>query len=166
MGAVLLVNGAFALNNLAPYLGLNYVAPMTMYSNLAGSGENHFLLPSLALSDAGEYVSLVRVVSRNADTPPVRAFRSFAAWTVQSGRLVNLDFVRYHASRMCASTPDASIRLMLQTSAGAARDYPNVCAEPSMLQFQALSGYPVCEPLHCKTNLRRWARTRAWADQP
>ena len=35
---ILVVDAAFALNNLAPYLGLNYVGAMTMYSGLAPGG--------------------------------------------------------------------------------------------------------------------------------
>src|SRR5687768_5775690 len=61
---VLLVNAAFVLNNLAPYLGLNCVAAMTMYASLNPGADNHLVLRLLALTDAGEYVRLLVVATR------------------------------------------------------------------------------------------------------
>ena len=52
---VLLVCGAFVVNNLGPYIGINYAGAMTMYSGLAPGGDNHLFLPRIALSDAHAY---------------------------------------------------------------------------------------------------------------
>jgi hypothetical protein len=44
LAVVLVVDAAFLLNNLVPYLGLNYAGAKTMYSGLAPGGANHDVL--------------------------------------------------------------------------------------------------------------------------
>ena len=157
--AVLLVNGAFVLNNLAPYLGLNYAGAMTMYSGLAPSGDNHYFMPKIPLSDAASYVRIVRFSAADLQTPEARQFEAFTAWTRQRQRPVSLNFVRYHASRVCQSAPDARVGLTLLTQSQEELAYPNVCAEPSMLRYSVLSKYPACQP-ECKDALRQWSLVR------
>ena len=159
LAAVLLVNGAFVLNNLAPYLGLNYAGAMTMYSGLAPSGDNHFFMPKAPLSDAASYVWIVRFAATDLRTPEARQFEAFTAWTRQRQRPVSLNFVRYHASLVCRSAPDALVALTLLTESQQQLAYSNVCAEPSMLRYSVLSKYPACQP-ECKDALRQWSLTR------
>jgi hypothetical protein len=153
---VLLVSGAFVLNNLAPYLGLNYAGAMTMYSGLAPAGDNHFFMPKIPLSDADNYVRIVRVAAPNVPTAAARQFEAFGAWARQRQRPVSLNFVRYHASRICRSAPDARVELTLLTPEQERLSFQDVCAEPSMLRYAVLSKYPACEP-ECKDVLRQWA---------
>ena len=155
---VVLVNAVFVVNNLAPYLGLHYAGAMTMFSNQAAIDGRHFFMPKLALSDAGVYVAIQRFEPRNVESPAAREFGAFAAWTGSTRRVVNLDFVRYHASRVCGSAPDASIELSLRTEAGAQMDYENVCAERSMLRYAPLTSMSDCKPV-CWGYVKQWARS-------
>jgi hypothetical protein len=162
-GTVLLVSVVFALNNLGPYFGLPYAGAMTMFTNQASIADNHFVLRKRALTDAGTYVSIVQFDPRDLQTPPARQFQAFATWTVQERRLVNLNFVRYHASRICASAPAANVRLVMTADTGETLTYDNVCAEPSMLQYLAVSSMSECKP-QCWTYVARWARGRVSAE--
>lgn len=159
LAVVLLVNGAFVLNNLAPYLGLNYAGAMTMYSGLDPSGDNHFLMPKVPLSDAASYVWIVRFAATELQTTEARQFEAFSAWTRQRQRSVSLNFVRYHASRVCRSAPDARVGLTLLTESQQQLAYRDVCAEPAMLRYAVLSKYPACQP-ECKDALRQWSLVR------
>jgi hypothetical protein len=157
--AVLLVTAAFVLNNLAPYLGLHHAAAMIMFSRLTGPADNHLLVVKRPLTEAYTYVSDLRIDARGLQTPAAREFQAFADITSTRGWLVNLNFVRYHASRICQSAPNAGVRLALTTEAGGRIDVRNVCEEPSLLWYTAPSGYPECEP-ECEVLLKRWAMGR------
>ncbi len=155
LAAVLLVNGAFVVNNLAPYLGWNYAGAMTMYSGLTAIGDNHLLMPKVPLGDADSYVRIVRFVARDVETPSARDFGSFASWAEQRRRLVSMNFVRYHAGRVCASAAGARAELVLQTEDRRRLAYPDVCTVPAMLRYAPLTKYPICQP-DCKDVLRLW----------
>ena len=156
LALVVLVNAAFVLNNVASYLGLNYVAAMTMYASLNPGADNHLLLRRLSLTDAGEYVRLVDVATRGMDGNVAEPFEDFADWSAQRGRLVHLGFVRYQVSRLCRSGPRARVSLTLQTQNGQRREYRDACGEPSLLGYPLLTSYPECRP-GCDDYVRRWA---------
>jgi hypothetical protein len=158
---VLLINGAFALNNLAPYLGLPYDGAMTMFSRLTAVADNHLFMPKIALSDADTYVTMVAVSPGDPHTSAARELDAFADRAKRQRALVSLNFVRYHASRICRSSPDATLRLSLLTRDGEPIQADNACAEPSMLRYAILSGYPECDP-----DCRRYLRSRAARDLP
>lgn len=156
---VLLINGAFVLNNLAPYLGLPYDGAMTMFSRLTAVADNHLFMPKIAVADADAYVKIVAVGPGNPHASAAREFEAFADRAKRQRALVSLNFVRYHASRICRSSPDATLSLSLLTTEGEPIEPDNVCAEPSMLRYAILSGYPECDP-DCRPYLRsRAART-------
>jgi hypothetical protein len=158
LSVVVLVNAAFAVNNLAPFLGLHYAGAMTMFSNQAAIDDKHLFMPKLHLSDAGVYVSILRFEPRNLRTSAAREFGAFATWTGSTRRVVNLNFVRYHASRVCGSAPGGSVGLTLRTEAGGQMDYENVCAEPSMLRYAPLTSMSECRP-DCWARVKQWARS-------
>jgi hypothetical protein len=162
-GVVLLVSALFALNNLGPYLGLPYAGAMTMFTNQAAIGNKHFILRKTTLTDAGRYVSIVQFDPGGLRTPPATQFQTFVTWTHQERRVVNLNLIRYHASRICESAPGASVRLALLTETGESLDYDNVCEEPHMLQYVVASSMSECRP-NCWTYLSRWARGRVPAE--
>lgn len=155
---VVLVNAVFVVNNLAPYLGLHYAGAMTMFSNQAAINGRHFFMPKLALSDAGVYVQIQRFEPRNVESPAASELGAFATWTGSTRRVVNLNFVRYHVSRVCESAPDARVGLTLRTEAGAQMDFENVCAEPSMLRYSPLTSMSECKPV-CWGYVKQWARS-------
>ena len=157
---VLLFNGAFLLNNLAPYLGLNYAGAMTMYSNLSPRGENHLIMPSLTLSEGGSYVRILRVSTRDLKTPAAEQFDEFADYAARRGRMVHINFLRYHAARVCESAPQATLSLTLASEQGGRMEIRNACAEPTMLSYSLLSGYPECRP-GCDGELRKWAASNS-----
>jgi hypothetical protein len=154
---VLLVSGLFALNTLGPYLGLHHAGALTMFSNRAAVSNNHFFLRRVSLSEAATYVAITRVAPRNVKSPPAREFQTFATWTNRNRRLVSLNLVRYHASRVCASSPNAGLRLSLLTESGHMLHFENVCVEPEMLKYTVLSSVPECRPA-CSTFITQWAR--------
>jgi hypothetical protein len=156
--AVLLVNGLFVLNNLAPYLGLPNVGAMTMFSRLTDG--SHFILPKVTLSDTGSYVSAVRVAMRGPDTAETRELQAFADWAGRHGSRINLNFLRYHVDRMCRSVPDGSVSLRLLDEAGRVRSFDNVCTEPTMRNYAVLARFAECQP-GCKGVLARWAQGAA-----
>jgi hypothetical protein len=65
---VLFVNLAFVLNNLAPYLGLNYAGATLAFSGLSATTNNHFFMPEISLSDANTYVAMVRFDHEGVET--------------------------------------------------------------------------------------------------
>jgi hypothetical protein len=146
VATLVLVLGVFTLNNVAPYLGLHHAGALTMYSGLSNIADNHFFMPKLSLSDADTYASITRFDPGKANTPAVTWFQEFATWSRQRRRLVHLNFVRYHASRICQSAPNANVGLELVTRSGRRLSHRNVCAHPEMLQYALLSGYAECEP--------------------
>jgi hypothetical protein len=154
-----LVNGAFVLNNLALYLGMNYAGAMTMFSGINPTADNHFLMPKLSFTRADRYVTISRLNAGSLDTQPAREFQVFASWTNRERRLVNLNFVRYHVTRMCQSAPNATLELSLRTEAGQRLEFDNACAERSMLGYTVLSKYPECKP-SCHGTLQEWAMGR------
>ncbi len=157
IAAVLLVNGAFVLNNLAPYFGLNYAGAMTMYSGLAADGEDHFFMPKVPLGDADAYVWVIRAAAREAPTSAAEQFGQFAEWARQRRRLVSLNFVHYHTSRVCRSAPGARLELTLQTPGQQRLTFQDACAEPTLLRYSVLSKYPPCQP-ECKDVLKLWVQ--------
>jgi hypothetical protein len=154
---VLLVSALFTLNNLGPYLGLHYAGALTMFSNRAAMSNNHFFLRRVTLSEAGSYVAIARVAPRNVKSRPAREFQTFATWTNRNRRLVSLNFVRYQASRVCASSPNAGLQISLRTESGQMLQFENVCDEPEMLSYTVLSSVPECRPA-CTTFIKEWAR--------
>lgn len=159
---VMFVSGLFAFNNLAIYLGLPHGAAIKMFSGLqARNGDsNHFLLPSLTLSDSASYVSSVRVVAGKPNIPEISEFQTFATSASGRGFRLNLDFVRYHVNRMCQAAPKGSLGLAFKTAAGETLDFENVCSQPALRQYwpigESAACYPGCDPI-----LERWARARA-----
>lgn len=155
LATVVLVNAALIVDNFAPYLGLTYAGGMTMYSGITDMFDNHLFMPKIPLSDADTYVSIIRV-NAGVETPPARQFQAFAAWTRRERRVVNINFVRYHTSRICQSAPSAGLQLALRTEAGQRLEFDNACSEPSMLRYALLSKYPECKP-RCRGILEEWA---------
>jgi hypothetical protein len=158
IAVLLLVNGAFALNNLAPYLGLNYAGAMTMYSGLGASGDDHLLMPKIRLGDADTYVSIVRATPSGGDrdTPSLRLLRTLRADAVRPRPLAHLDFVRYHVSRACGAAADVGLELVLLTEAGQRLESEDACADPAMLRYAVVTSYPRCKSAACARVLERW----------
>jgi hypothetical protein len=158
---VLLINGAFVLNNLAPYLGLHYAGAITMFSRLSAVADNHLFMPKIAVSDADTYVKIVAVGPGGPRTSAARELEAFADHAQRQRALVSLNFVRYHAGRVCRASPDVALGLSLLTREGEPIESDDVCAEPSMLRYAILSGYPECDP-----DCRPYLRSRAARDLP
>jgi hypothetical protein len=151
IATVLLVNAAFSLNNLAPYLGLDYAGAMTMYSGLVGGGDNHLLLPKFRLSDANAYVSVVRVeAARDRRTEAVRVLQRLATPDGQERPLVHLNLVRYQVSRACAAAQGVPLKLALLTETGRRLDVDDACTDPALQRYAVLSSYPVCKNRPCR----------------
>lgn len=150
------VNGAFVVNNLSPYFGLTYAGAITMFSGISATADNHFFMPKLPIAESDTYVAISRLDTGSLDTLPARQFQAFAAWTNRERRLVNLNFLRYHAARICQSAPNATLQLSLRTEAGQRLEFDNACAEPKMLGYTVLSKYPECKP-SCHSLLQEWA---------
>jgi hypothetical protein len=153
----------FVVNNLGPYLGSQHLAAFTMYSGLAPNGDNHLFIHDVRLFDAGTYVRLLEVRPLGADTRPATEFARFARLQNERGRLVHLNMVRYHASRICAADPSAGLRLKLRTERGEQQTIPNVCAQPAMLRYALVTHYPPCQPV-CRAHLRLWISGGLWDD--
>jgi hypothetical protein len=159
---ILIADLAFALNNLAPYLGLDYAGAMTMYSGLAPGGANHLFMPRLPLSDADTYVAILDVGVEDLEAPEAGLFRRLATPRDGVRPLVHLNFVRYHASRACGAAPSGRLKLALLTDAGRAIDVADACAEPALLRYAFLSSYPPCKNRPCERALRLWREDVDW----
>ncbi len=156
VGVVLLVNAVFVLNNLAPYLGLNYAGAMSMYSGLAETGDNHLLMPKAPIDGAFDYVSVVQVdATRDRGVAEVRLFEQLAT-PDEPPPLVNLNAVRYHVRRACASEPRLRLRLKLQTQAGQQINIDNTCADPTMHRYAPVTSYAPCGNRTCRRAFERW----------
>jgi hypothetical protein len=160
---LLLVSAAFVLNNLAPYLGLHWAGAMTMFSGLAPSGDNHFFMPKLSLSDADDYVSITQLDLGNVSTRQADNFKTFVTWAKEERRRLHLNLVHYQISRVCQSAPGVSMQLTLQSEDGREISFDNVCAEPAMQQYSLISEYPECQP-DCLSVIRKWAIGQAPAE--
>jgi hypothetical protein len=153
---LLLVSAVFVLNNLAPYLGLHWAGAMTMFSGLAPTGDNHFFMPKVSLSDADDYVSITQLELRTVRTRQADNFKTFVAWAKDERRRLHLNLVRYQISRVCQSAPGVSMQLTLQSEDGHEMSSDNACAEPAMLQYSLITEYPECQP-DCLSVIRKWA---------
>ena len=157
VAVILLVDGAFALNNLAPYLGLNYASAMTMYSGLRGGGDNHLFMSKIRRSEERGYVSIVHAdAARDRGAPAVRLLQQLASREGEQRPLIHLNVVRYQASRACASAPGVRLELRLLTEAGRPIEVKDGCAEPAMRRYDVLSSYPPCKNLSCERVLAHW----------
>jgi hypothetical protein len=159
---ILVVDAAFALNNLAPYLGLNYAGAMTMYSGLAPGGANHLFMPRLPLSDADTYVAILDVGVDDLEAPEIALFRRLMTPRDGVRPLAHLNFVRYHAGRACAAAPNGRLKLALLADTGRAIDVADACSEPAMLRYAFLSSYPPCKNRPCVRTLRLWQESADW----
>jgi len=153
---LLLVIGIFLLNNLAPYLGLQYSGAITMFSNLSATGDNHLLMPKISLSDADDYVSVERLDS-SVQTARFRQFKAFVDWTKRRDVLINLNFLRYHLNRLCGEERDRAVSVQIVGQGGSRAVHENACDEPSLQGYFGLSSYDECDP-ECENYLRQWAR--------
>lgn len=118
------------------------------------------VLFALGTIDSYAYASIVRFDPHGLNTREAREFRLFAGWL---GRRtppyrLNLNHLRYHISRVCASAHGATVGLRLETQDGETRDFENVCAEPTMLRYSVIPLAP-CMP-DCRSTLARWAKGR------
>jgi hypothetical protein len=118
---------------------------MTMFSGLTYRADNHFLVPKISLSDADVTFDVVRLAGRNVDTPSGQVFKAVVDFAEEERKLLNINIVRYHASRTCASGPNPDLRLTIRTEDGRRRDYRNVCAEPSMTRYVLLTSQLPCD---------------------
>ena len=157
-GAMLaVVCGAFVLNNLAVYSGLNHVGPMTMYSGLTDDGDNHLLIPTIPLSEEHAYVAILRVeAARDRRAPAVALLNRLATREGGERPLVHFNVVRHQASRACAVAPNVRLSLTLQTSAGRTLAVENACADPTMLRPDVVTSYSVCKNRPCRRALEEW----------
>jgi hypothetical protein len=154
---MLLVNAAFVLNNLAPFLGLNYAGAMTMYSGLRPGGENHLVMPRIPLSDANAYVSILQVeAARDRGAPAMRLLQRLTTREGPERPLVHWNIVRYQASRTCGFAEGVRLKLILITEAGRQLDVDNACAEPALVRYAVLSSYPPCKNRLCERILEQW----------
>lgn len=166
LATVLLVNAAFVLNNLAPYLGLNYAGAMTMFSGITVTADNHLFMPKLRLFDAGTYVTMPERKAR--DLP--RSAAETIDRLLRSGNerpQLHLNVARYHFSRACASSPTAGLAVTLITDIGQRLDYDDICTEPSMLRYDVLTSRRPCNNRACTRALRVLrADNPSWLDDP
>lgn len=171
LATVLLIGAAFVLNNLAPYLGLNYAGAMTMFSGITVTADNHLFIPKVALGGEGAYVSITDRKAQNLTRPMTETIDRL----LRSGNerpQVSINVLRYHLSRACASSPGASLSLTLVTEAGQRREHENVCAEPSMLRYDVLTSRRPCNNRACTRAMRvlraenvSWADEAGWVDE-
>jgi hypothetical protein len=157
VGTLLLVIAAFVLNNLGPYLGINYAGAMTMYSGLSGGGENHLVMSKILPLGMRTYVSVVHAdAAGDRGSPAVKLFRDLATSKGERRPLVHQNVVRYQASRACSAAPNVRLELRLRTEDGQTIDLKNVCAEPSWLRYDVVSSYPPCREILCRNVFEDW----------
>lgn len=159
---LVVLDGAYILNCLSPYLGLKFENSQAMYSQLDARARNHFLMPSLPRALGQAYVRDVRV-----EVPPaLEAESAGLQWFIraanESGRLVHLQFLDHHFARLCDPPPAAPIRLSYTTEAGVVARHDDVCADPELRDPFPISLYPACDP-ECYGELEVWASGR-WRD--
>jgi hypothetical protein len=158
LATIVLVNGLFVYNNLAPFFGLDFAGATTMFSALAEDFSEHLVMPYAPLKDDFAYVRIEQLGLPEAAGLPAWELGAFAAYAARTERLVNLNFLRYHLKRSCESTPGGRIRLAVRGQDGQQRRYDDVCAQPDLLWYSVLSGYRECKP-DCRGVIRRWARS-------
>lgn len=158
---VLFIGSAFVYNNLAQFFGAPAVGPMIMYSGINLDRTNHLLMPRVPLADSHTYVSLLDFDAEMIETREAREFGVFAEWlgTQDEPHVINLNFLRYHMSRICGSTSGPVVRLEIEEPGGDVLSFPNVCTEPTMLRYVPLPIALPCNP-QCDPVIRRWARGR------
>jgi hypothetical protein len=158
LAIVVLVNGLFVYNDLAPFLGLDFAGATTMFSAMAEDFSEHLVMPHAPLKDDFAYVQIEQLGLPEAAGLPARELGVFVAYAARNRRLVNLNFLRYHLKRSCDSTPGGGIRLSLRGRDGQQLRYDDVCAQPDLLWYSVLSSYRECKP-DCRGVIRRWARS-------
>lgn len=151
------VCGLFTFNNLAGFFGFPSFGPMTMYSGIRTTSDNHFLMPKLSLGDADVYVAVERLDIKSGGSEPGQQFRALTRYVNEERRLLHLNVVRWHVSRTCRSSADVSIRLVLRPADGDRRQYDDACQAADLQRYELLSSYPPCGPSGC-IHLRRYLR--------
>jgi hypothetical protein len=154
---LVLVCGLFIVNNLAGFFGYQSFGPMSMFSGLRTTSDNHFLMPRVPLGDADAYVTVQRLDARAVASPESKQFRDLVAYVNEERRMLHLNVVRWQVSRTCRSADDAVVRLTLRSAEGEQREYANACQEPELARYELLTSYPPCGPSGC-IHLRRYLR--------
>jgi hypothetical protein len=147
--AVLLVSVALIYDHMAGFFALPAAGPMIMFSGISADLSNHFLLPRIRLSEAYDYVSVVRFESSDSKSPAAAEFRSFAQWLAEQRTQpyeVNLNEVRYQMSQICGTSDKPTVQLTLRTRGGQTLDFKDVCATPAMLWYAPLQIVSACSP--------------------
>jgi hypothetical protein len=152
-----LVCALFLYNNLAGFFGLQSLGPMSMFSGLRTTSDNHFLMPRVPLGDADSYVAVQRLETGAAAGPESKQFRALVAYANEERRLLHLNVVRWQVSRTCRAAEHATVRLTLRGADGERREYDDACREPTLLRYDLLTSYPPCGPSGC-IHLRRYLR--------
>ena len=158
LAIVLLVNGLFLYNNLAPFFGLDFAGATTMFSAMAEDFGDHLLIPHTPLSDDFDYVQIEQLWLPDSAGRPARELGAFVTYAARNRRLVNLNFIRYHLKRSCDSTPGGGIQLTMLRPNGQRLHFGDVCLRPELLWYSVLSSYRECKP-DCRGIIRRWARS-------
>ena len=149
---------AFAYNNLAPYVGLNFAGALVMFSGLSKSFDTHFFLPYHSVTDDFEYVRVVRMTARPPELQAVRELGAFLSALPEKER-VNQNFLRYQANRICGADPAAALQLRLRRSTSDRIEVVDACVQSEWRRYAVLSGYDVCL-MGCNKLLEQWARGR------
>jgi len=159
---VAVLDVAYVVNCLSPFLGLKYENSQAMYSQLDARARNHLVLPRLADFGGDRYVRDVEITVPPALEDDARALRWFTDFANGSGRALHLPFLAYHFDRLCEAAGGAPIGLRYVTEQGEARRHDDVCAEASLRDSSPIGLYPACDP-ECYGELEVWASGR-WRD--
>jgi hypothetical protein len=147
-----LVCALFLYVNAAVFLRLPSAGAMVMYSGADLERDNHLLFRRRGKGDSVGYATVL-ALETEAPAGDLRAFLR----ALGPGTEVNLNFLRYHLSRVCAS--GQKVRLALRWRDGERRWYPDACAAPEMVRYWPFPIATPCSP-NCRALLTRWAQGR------
>jgi hypothetical protein len=165
VSSVILVTATFFYLNLARFFGLPAAGAMIMYSSIDQDRGSHLLMPRVSLVHSFSFASIVHLDVQGVETREAREFRVFLEELAEQDRpyRLNLNFLRYHLSRICGSAPGGTVGLGLEIDRVGRVDIANACANPSMLWYVPMPVVSECSP-SCAATLRDWARGRLPAD--
>lgn len=159
---VALLDVAYVVNCLSPFLGLKYENSQAMYSQLDARAGNHLVLPRLADLGGDAYVTGIDLTLPAELEDDAAALRWFLRSAAEEKRSVHLPFLAYHLDRLCAVADGAPIGLDYAAVGAAKREHDDVCRVPALRASSPIGLYPACDP-ECYGELEIWASGR-WRD--
>ena len=156
LGLILLFDGLYIINCLAPYLGLKFNFSQTMYSGLLPTAENHLFFPKIPIFQYDTYASVTSIDIAGVETAHRKNFETFVESARNSGQFIHLNILKYHLDRICREE-NVSIAIEYQTYWKQRVYHSDACVTPRMRQYSSVQLYPSCWP-SCTGELARWAR--------